>query len=147
MHLCDKVFSNAAGLNIGVHSGWLGSDSHSSLPLKCMLDSCTLLSDGCEVFKRKVISGLTANKERSAEHARMSLALQMPLAQIVGEDKAREVARYAYDNDLTLEDAYTKLAGNPAPDSLEAMLFNVEVISGKEGASEFMKRLSRKPAV
>ena len=49
--------------------------------------------------------------------------------------------------DLTLEDAYTKLAGNPAPDSLEAMLFNVEVISGKEGASEFMKRLSRKPAV
>ena len=137
MHLCDKVFSNAAGLNIGVHSGWLGSDSHSSLPLKCMLDSCTLLSDGCEVFKRKVISGLTANKERSAEHARMSLALQMPLAQIVGEDKAREVARYAYDNDLTLEDAYTKLEGNPAP----------EVISGKEGASEFMKRLSRKPAV
>ena len=112
-----------------------------------MLDSCTLLSDGCEVFKRKVISGLTANKERSAEHARMSLALQMPLAQIVGEDKAREVARYAYDNDLTLEDAYTKLEGNPAPDSLEAMLFNVEVISGKEGASEFMKRLSRKPAV
>lgn len=147
MHLCDKVFSNAAGLNIGVHSGWLGSDSHSSLPLKCMLDSCTLLSDGCEVFKRKVISGLTANKERSAEHARMSLALQMLLSQIVGEDKAREVARYAYDNDLTLEDAYAKLEGKAAPDSLEATLFNVEAISNKEGASEFMERLSRKPAV
>jgi len=147
MHLCDKVFSNAAGLNIGVHSGWLGSDSHSSLPLKCILDSCTLLSDGCEVFKRKVISGLTANKERSAEHARMSLALQMLLSQIVGEDKAREVARYAYDNDLTLEDAYAKLEGKAAPDSLEATLFNVEAISNKEGASEFMERLSRKPAV
>lgn len=144
MHLCDKVFSNAAGLNIGVHSGWLGSDSHSSLPLKCMLDSCTLLCDGCEVFKRKVITGLTANKERSAEHARMSLALQMLLAQIVGENKAKEVARYAYDNDLTLEDAYVQLEGKPAADSSEAMLFNVEYISGKEGASEFMKKLSEK---
>lgn len=147
MHLCDKVFSNAAGLNIGIHSGWLGSDSHSSLPLKCMLGSCTLLSDGCEVFKKKVISGLTANKERSGEHARMSLALQILLAQIIGEEKAREIARYAYDNDLTLEDAYTKLQGEAAEDSLEAMLFNVEVISGKEGASEFMKRLSQKPTV
>lgn len=77
----------------------------------------------------------------------MKQSLLLKFLQCVGEDKAREVARYAYDNDLTLEDAYTKLEGNPAPDSLEAMLFNVEVISGKEGASEFMKRLSRKPAV
>ena len=77
----------------------------------------------------------------------MSLALQMLLSQIVGEDKAREVARYAYENDLTLEDAYAKLEGKAAPDSLEAMLFNVELISGKEGASEFMKRLSESTAV
>ena len=147
MHLCDKVFSNAAGLNIGVHSGWLGSDSHSSLPLKCILDSCTLLSDGCEVFKRKVISGLTANKERSAEHARRSLALQTLLAQIIGEEKAREIARYAYDNDLTLEDAYTKLQGKAEPDGLAAMLFDVEFISDKEGISEFMKQLSMRAAL
>lgn len=141
MNICDKVFANSSGLNVGVHSGWLENDSNSSLPLKAILNSCQLLSRGSLVLLEKVVKGITSNPERCLEQAQMSLAPAVFLQKIIGKDETKKILEFALINNISLEDSYRKLIGEIEKGSLLEDLFNVYLISHKEGAKIFMEKL------
>jgi aspartate ammonia-lyase len=142
MALCDKVFSNSAGLNVGVHSGWLGAGSTSSLPLKCLLNSAQLLSRGCLVLQEKVVAGITANADRCRMQADGSLAFAVLLRSAVGEETARRAERRAVRDGITVREAYAAEEGPIAAGSLLDDLFNAAEISTAAGAARFMRRLA-----
>lgn len=141
MNICDKVFANSSGLNVGVHAGWLENDSNSSLPLKAILDSCQLLSRGAMVLVEKVVKGITSNSERCLEQAQMSLAPALFLQKIIGKNETKKVLEFALINNISLADSYRKLIGEIEKGSLLEDLFDVYLLSRKEGAKNFMNKL------
>lgn len=141
MNICDKVFSNASGLNVGIHSGWLESGANSSLPLKTILNSSQLLSRACLVLKEKVIAGITANKERCRQQAGRSLAFGVLLEQVVDKDLLERTMKNAFQTGLTVKEAFLKEGGKIDSGSILDELFDLDLISTREGAQRFMARL------
>lgn len=143
MNICDKVFSNASGLNVGIHSGWLGSGTNSSLPLKTILNSSQLLSRACLVLREKVIAGITANKERCRLQAERSLAFGVLLENVVDQDLAKRTMDRAISEALTVKEAFLKEGGNIIPGSILEALFDIDLISTRGGTQRFMARLAK----
>jgi Fumarase len=139
MNICDKVYANDSGMSIGIHSGWLGTGSPSSLPLKTFINSCQLLSDASYVFKEKVLSGITVNKERCRSQAARSLAFETLVSSLVGEAKADEILQIALKEDLTLEAASALVELTDRQKVSLKMAFDLDLISTPDGVSQLMR--------
>jgi fumarate hydratase class II len=70
-----------------------------------LLHSIELLADGCRSFREFCVEGLTADRERIAEHVSQSLMLVTALTPEIGYDKAAEIAKKAHREGTTLRDA------------------------------------------
>ncbi len=70
-----------------------------------LLTSIELMAKAATLLGEKCVQGLTANPERCREHLETSLALVTPLAQVVGYEKAAEVAHKAHEEGITLREA------------------------------------------
>jgi fumarate hydratase, class II len=70
-----------------------------------MDQSITLLAKSLKCFRENLLVGLKANKSKIKENLDNSLMLVTSLSPHIGYDKASKLAKYAYDNNLTLRDA------------------------------------------
>jgi fumarate hydratase class II len=73
------------------------------------MHSITLMSDGCENFRKFLVEGTQPNRKKIAEYVARSLMLVTALAPVIGYDKASKIAHHAMDNDLTLKEAALQL--------------------------------------
>jgi fumarate hydratase, class II len=71
--------------------------------------SVTLLTDGCNNFRKFLIEGTEPNRKKIEDYVERSLMLVTALSPVIGYDKASHIAHYALDNDLTLKQAALKL--------------------------------------
>ena len=69
------------------------------------LQSVRLLSDAIVSFDRNCVSGLKANREKMESNLHGSLMLVTALNPYIGYEKAAQVAKKAYDDNLTLREA------------------------------------------
>jgi fumarate hydratase class II len=67
-----------------------------------VLESIRLLSNVMRVFQDKCVSGITANREHSAELVEQSMALVTSLAPIIGYDRAAEIAKESVQTGKTI---------------------------------------------
>lgn len=74
-----------------------------------MLNSITLLSDGCRSFREHLVDGLKPNLENIDKQMKNSLMLVTALSPKIGYDKAAKVAHMAYVENLSLKEACLKL--------------------------------------
>lgn len=86
-----------------------------------LLQSIHLLGDAAENFTQKCLKGIEPNRKRISENLQKSLMLATALNPVIGYDKAAQVVKKAYHEDITLKEAAVKL-GFLTPESFDEIV-------------------------
>jgi fumarate hydratase class II len=102
---CCQVIGNDSA--IAYAGGLLGTfELHVGMPVMThnFLESARILSNACDMFRKKCIDGLEADAERCNQLIEQSLMLCTPLAPVIGYDKAAEIAKEAHKTGKTVRE-------------------------------------------
>ena len=103
-----QVSSQVIGYDNAITLGGLGGvfELNLMLPLigSNVLESINILSNGMNMFRKKLIDDLQANEEKCMGYIEDSLAMCTTLAPIIGYDKAAQIAKKAYQTDKTVRE-------------------------------------------
>ncbi len=104
-----QVMANDVAVGFGGAGGYLEMNVYKPLMIFNIMHSIAIMSDGCTNFRRFLIEGTTPNLKKINEYVERSLMLVTALSPVIGHDKAAEISRYAFVNDLTLKEAALRL--------------------------------------
>jgi fumarate hydratase, class II len=104
-----QVIGNDATIAVCATHGHLQLNVFRPVVIYNLLQSVELLSDGVKNFTNKCLSGIKPNVKRIKEHLQNSLMLVTALNQKIGYENAAKIAKFAYENDLTLKQAALEL--------------------------------------
>ena len=107
--VCIKVMANDFAISMANTQGQLQLNAYMPLIIHSMDNSITLLSKSLKCFREKLLEGLVANKENIEKNLENSLMLVTSLSPHIGYDKASKIAKYAFNNNLTLKQASHEL--------------------------------------
>jgi fumarate hydratase class II len=107
--IATQVMANDVAVGFGGAGGYLEMNVYKPLLIFNITQSITLLTDGCDNFRKFLIEGAQPNLKKIQEYVERSLMLVTALSPVIGYDKASHLAHYALDHDLTLKDAALKL--------------------------------------
>jgi fumarate hydratase class II len=100
-----QVMGNDVAVGFGGASGYLEMNVYKPLIIFNLMHSITILTDGCNNFRKFLVEGTEPNLKKIKEYVDRSLMLVTALAPFIGYDKASEIAHHAMDNELTLKAA------------------------------------------
>jgi len=103
--LAVQVIANDVAVGLGGAGGYLEMNVYKPLMIANVMQSITLISDGCTNFRKFLVEGTRPNRKKIAEYVERSLMLVTALAPLIGYDKASKIAHHAMDQDLTLKEA------------------------------------------
>jgi fumarate hydratase class II len=103
--LAVQVMANDTAAGFGGAGGYLEMNVYKPLIIHNIMGSVTLLSDGCENFRKFLVEGTKPNLKKIREYVNRSLMLVTALTPLIGYDKASKIAHHANDNDLTLRES------------------------------------------
>ena len=104
-----QVMANDVAVGFGGAGGYLEMNVYKPLMIFNIMNSITIMADGCTNFRRFLVEGTTPNRKRIKQHVEHSLMHVTALAPVIGYDKASKIAHYAMEHDLTLKTAALKL--------------------------------------
>ena len=104
-----QVMANDVAVGFGGAGGYLEMNVYKPLMIHNVMQSITLLTDGCTNFRQYLVEGTKPNRKRIAEYVDRSLMLVTALSPVIGYDKAAHLAHYAMEHDLTLKEAALQL--------------------------------------
>ncbi len=104
-----QVMANDVAVGFGGASGYLEMNVYKPLMIFNVIQSITILADGCTNFRKFLVEGTKPNVKKINEYVERSLMLVTALSPVIGYDKASKIAHYALDNDLSLRQAALKL--------------------------------------
>ncbi len=104
-----QVMSNDVAVGFGGAGGHLEMNVYKPLMIHNIAHSITILTDGCENFRRFLIEGTRPNLKKIDEYVQRSLMLVTALVPVIGYDKASRIAHLAMHDDLTLKQAALQL--------------------------------------
>lgn len=107
--VCAQVMGNDVAVNIGGANGNFELNVFKPVIIYNVLQSIRLLADACESFKEHCVDGIEANKTAIEKHLNNSLMLVTALNPHIGYDNAAKVAKKAYNENKTLEEAAVEL--------------------------------------
>jgi fumarate hydratase, class II len=107
--LAVQVMANDVAVGFGGASGYLEMNVYKPLIIANIIQSITLMTDGCTNFRKFLIEGTEPNRKKIGEYVDRSLMLVTALAPVIGYDKASQIAHHALDHDLTLREAALQL--------------------------------------
>jgi fumarate hydratase, class II len=107
--IAAQVIANDVAVGLGGAGGHLEMNVYKPLIIHNVMQSITLLTDGCTNFRKFLVEGTKPNRKKIAEHVERSLMLVTALSPLVGYEKAGGIAHYAMEHDLTLKEAALKL--------------------------------------
>lgn len=107
--VCAQVVGSDMAVAIGGMNGHFELNVFKPLIVFNLLNSIRLLADACESFDKHCVAGIEVNRARVKMHLDNSLMLVTALNPHIGYDNAAKVAKYAYENDLTLKEAAVQL--------------------------------------
>ena len=114
--VCVQVMGYDAAVSIAGSQGNFQLNVFKPLIIFNILNSIRLLSDGVNSFEQNLIKGLTVNKTQIEYNLENSLMLVTALTPKIGYDKAAEVAKKAYHENISLKSACEKLGYMSAKD-------------------------------
>jgi fumarate hydratase class II len=104
-----QVMANDVAVGFGGAGGYLEMNVYKPLMIFNIMQSITLMTDGCTNFRRFLVEGTKPNLKKIREYVERSLMHVTALAPVIGYDKASKIAHYAMEHDLTLKTAALKL--------------------------------------
>jgi fumarate hydratase, class II len=104
-----QVMANDVAIGFGGAGGYLEMNVYKPLLIQNLLQSLSILADGCSNFRKFCIEGTEPNRKRIAEYVERSLMLVTALSPVVGYDKAAQIAHHALERDLSLKAAALEL--------------------------------------
>jgi fumarate hydratase class II len=104
-----QVMANDVAVGFGGAGGYLEMNVYKPLMIFNITHSITILSDGCDNFRKFLVEGTKPDLKKIKEYVDRSLMLVTALSPVISYDKASQIAHYAMDNDLTLKEAALKL--------------------------------------
>ena len=107
--VCIKIMANDFAISMANTQGQLQLNTYMPLIIHSMDNSITLLSKSLKCFREKLLEGLVANEKNIEKNLENSLMLVTSLSPHIGYDKASKIAKYAFNNNLTLKEASHKL--------------------------------------
>ena len=107
--VCSQVMGNDTTISFAGASGNFELNVFRPVIAYNILQSIRLLSDASESFLHNAVSGIEPNEKRISENLFNSLMLVTALNPHIGYDKAAEVAKKAYKENLSLRDAIQQL--------------------------------------
>lgn len=107
--IAAHVFGNDVAINFGGSMGNFELNVFKPLIIYNFLQSARLLSDGMRSFNDHCAIGINANKKRIHFLLEQSLMLVTALNPHIGYDKASQIAKKAFNENLTLKEAAIRL--------------------------------------
>eukprot|EP01091_Cochliopodium_minus_P003066 TRINITY_DN128_c3_g1_i1.p1 TRINITY_DN128_c3_g1~~TRINITY_DN128_c3_g1_i1.p1 ORF type:complete len:530 (-),score=160.40 TRINITY_DN128_c3_g1_i1:50-1459(-) len=103
--ICSQVMGNHMTTTIAASNGHFQLNVFKPVIVQNVIQSISLLSDGCKSFTENCVVGIVANEKRVKMHLNNSLMLVTSLNRHLGYDKAASIAKKAHKEDLTLKQA------------------------------------------
>ena len=107
--VCTQVMGNDTTIAIAGASGNFELNVYRPVIAYNIIQSIRLLTDACNSFRTHCVDGIEANEERIHSNLYNSLMLVTALNPHIGYDKAAEVAKKAYQGNISLRDAIITL--------------------------------------
>lgn len=107
--ICIKIMANDFVISMANTQGQLQLNAYMPLIIHSMDNSITLFSKSLKCFREKLLEGLVANEKNIEKNLENSLMLVTSLSPHIGYDKASKIAKYAFNNNLTLKQASHEL--------------------------------------
>jgi fumarate hydratase class II len=104
-----QVMGNDVAVGLGGAGGYLEMNVYKPVMIANIVQSITILADGCTNFRKYLVEGARPNRKKIAEYVERSLMLVTALAPVIGYDKASAIAHHAMEHDLTLKEAALQL--------------------------------------
>ena len=104
LQVCAKVIGNDTTISICGQSGNFQLNTMMPLIGFTSVQSALILSNSVNIFRKKCIDGLKADKKRCEELLEKSLAMVTSLTPVIGYDKAGEVAKEAYRSGMSIRE-------------------------------------------
>ncbi|MGC9196595.1 MAG: class II fumarate hydratase [Syntrophobacteraceae bacterium] len=125
--IAAQVMANDVAVGLGGAGGYLEMNVYKPLMIFNIMNSITLLTDGCQNFRQFLVEGTRPNRKKIKEYVERSLMLVTSLTPVIGYDKASKIAHYAMDNDLSLKDAALTL-GFVTPEEFDRLVVPEKMI-------------------
>ncbi|MEA9569114.1 class II fumarate hydratase [Polynucleobacter sp. AP-Nickl1-40-C4] len=103
--ICFQVMGNDVAIGMGAVSGNFELNVFKPLILHNFLQSIRILGDGMRSFEQHCLEGAEPNKERIEQLMNRSLMLATALNPHIGYDKAAEIAKSAFEKNISLKEA------------------------------------------
>lgn len=107
--VCTQVLGNDTTVGIADSQGNFELNVFKPVIIYNVLHSLNLLADSCNSFRIFCIDGIKANTEVINHYLEQSLMLVTALNQHIGYDKAAKIAKTAYKNNISLQQAAVDL--------------------------------------
>ncbi|HON18357.1 MAG TPA: class II fumarate hydratase [Salinivirgaceae bacterium] len=104
-----QVFGNDVTISFANANGHFELNVFKPVMIANFLSSATLLSDACNSFTQNCLIGLMPNHSQIHRMVQNSLMLVTALNPYIGYDRAAQIAKLAYHENLTLKEAALKL--------------------------------------
>tara|TARA_B100000900_G_scaffold390386_1_gene384080 strand:- start:8192 stop:9589 length:1398 start_codon:yes stop_codon:yes gene_type:complete len=107
--VCAQIIGNDMAVSFAGANGHLELNVFKPLFAYNIVESSKILGDACLSFSKKCIDGIEANEKKIKKFLTDSLMLVTALNSKIGYYKAAEIANKAYDEDISLKEACTRL--------------------------------------
>jgi len=107
--LCAQIMGNHNTITISGSNGHFELNVFKPVMIYNLLQSITLLRDGCLSFTTNCLNGITANQSRINDLLHNSLMLVTALNPHIGYDKASKIAKKAHKDNTSLKEAALEL--------------------------------------
>jgi fumarate hydratase class II len=104
-----QVMANDVAVGFGGAGGHLEMNVYKPLMIANIAQSITILSGGCDNFRKFLVEGAQPNRRKIAADVERSLMLVTALVPVIGYDKAAAIAHHAMQHDQTLKEAALEL--------------------------------------
>jgi fumarate hydratase class II len=111
LQVCAQVLGNDTAITF---SGSFGNfELNVMMPVMThnLLEAIELLAKGSQVFARRCVNGLEADREKCNGNLELSLSNCTILAPVIGYDKAAKIAKVAFETNRTIRQVATEISG------------------------------------
>lgn len=138
-----QIMSNDLAITLGASAGQLELNVMAPLIAHNLLQSLEILNNGVEIFRKKCVLGITANKEKCREYLEKSYGLVTALVPYIGYETASEIAKKAIREDRNIREIALE-TGLFTQEELEIILQPQEATHpGISGAKELKEKLKK----
>ncbi len=111
LQVCAQVFGSDAAITFAGSFGNFELNVMMPVMAHNLLQAIDLLSHGSQVFARRCVAGLEADREKCKANLELSLSNCTILAPVIGYDKAAKIAKVAYETNRTIRQVALEMSG------------------------------------